>query len=303
MRVNYRGEIMPFPVNIIRGKLRLAGLSHSQIATVVQELSHDLSKANPVHEWTVLEKTRMGLKTIGKELQSRFELVLRYDALRRQEDNPIPPVVLVLEGASATGKSMLAMSMISNLGATRILSTDTLRQVLRSILSKDEHPELFCHTYQAHKHRKTGDQDLADIVRGYLAQTELISPVLRKFTGRVLSEGTEAIIEGVHVIPGSLGDIGEGVLEIVVNLPPNIHKTMFMSKRDSTGLMTVSDEPDIREDEYQATRLIQDFLLREAKRARVRILELRDYDEAEYTLNQILLDHIKELVATYGKGS
>ena len=119
-----------------------------------------------------------------------YDLLTKYEALRRTS-KAIPPLILVFEGASATGKSMLALDFIVYLSITRIISTDTVRQVLRGIHSKEDHPELHCHTYQAHKYRQVGPEELNPMIRGYLAQCELIEPVIRDAVDRLAQEGAE----------------------------------------------------------------------------------------------------------------
>lgn len=55
----------------------------------------------------------------------------------------------MLAGTSGTGKSTLASLLGSKLGISTVLSTDTIRHILRNFISKEEFPILFASTYEA----------------------------------------------------------------------------------------------------------------------------------------------------------
>ena len=57
--------------------------------------------------------------------------------------------ILLLGGTSGTGKSTLASLLASRLGMSRVLSTDSIRHLLRSRTRQETNPCLFASTYQA----------------------------------------------------------------------------------------------------------------------------------------------------------
>lgn len=57
-------------------------------------------------------------------------------------------VIVMLAGTSGTGKSTLASLLGSKLGISTVLSTDTIRHILRNFISKEENPILFASTYE-----------------------------------------------------------------------------------------------------------------------------------------------------------
>jgi len=192
---------------ILRGRLRLSGLSYLEIEQLIEELETTIEdrKLVPSQDELVEEcRTLLSRTPKGKAAMGAFDLLTRYETIRRTTSEA-PPLVLVIEGASATGKSMLAVEMIACLGATRTINTDTVRQVLRSVYDKSEHPELFCHTYQAFKHRMSGPEEYSNALRGFIAQCELITPHVVRAVERIIEEGTVAVVEGVHLVPGTFG--------------------------------------------------------------------------------------------------
>ncbi|MFX0044638.1 MAG: hypothetical protein ACFE8Z_02200 [Candidatus Hermodarchaeota archaeon] len=297
MRINHHGAEMPYPMTALKGRLRLSGLSVLEANKTMMELERHFSSSGeiPTHE-VLVETCRQLIESSGANIIENFDTLAQYDTLRRSTD--IQPIVVVLEGASATGKSMLALDLIANLAATRIISTDTVRQILRGLHTPEQHPELYCHTYQAHEHRQSGPKDLPSMVRGFLAQCELIRPTVTESVRRVLEEGADAIVEGVHMVPGDFQDLGAGVLEVLVNPRSDLHKTMFLAKYGTSGLKTVSDDIEDREREFEATRLIQEFMLKCATDNDVDTITLVDYEEAAKGLRVLAMDHIRRMVET-----
>ncbi|MHA1908923.1 MAG: hypothetical protein ACW98Y_16595 [Candidatus Thorarchaeota archaeon] len=279
-------DSIPYPFVLLRGRLRLIGLSYHSIERIAVQLSRLKLTENSIND---------ALSTEDSIYSERYILLNQYDEARRRE-NPIDPLVLVLEGASATGKSMLALTMINNIGASRIISTDTVRQVLRSIHSPTTHPDLYCHTYQAHKERQVGSESLDPVVRGYLAQCEHINPVIVKIAQRILREGAEAVFEGVHVIPGSLSNISESIIEVMINPSSELHRNMFLTKHSLAGLKSVSSDEERRVSEFEATRKIQDFMLECALQSKVNVLELQKYDQLEWEINELVIETIRFLI-------
>ncbi|MHA1958662.1 MAG: hypothetical protein ACW99U_00370 [Candidatus Thorarchaeota archaeon] len=295
MRVGSKVTAIPYPKTLMRGKLRLCGLSSADAEGITQEVFQRRSRTDVIELETLIETTRNVIEREQTSHIEDFDLLTQYNRLRRETDI-VPPVVLALEGASATGKSLLAMSMITNIGATRFVSTDTIRQVVRSTLSEDDYPELYCHTYQAHLHKQAGDMNYNPVVRGFIAQYDLIQGTLNSTISMVLREGAEAVIEGVHIVPGTLQHLSRGIVEVLVNPTEDDHNRMFRSKRESGGLKSVSADDAKREKEFESTRAIQEYFLGEAAKNHVHVLDLVDYEMSETELCRIVMDRISELV-------
>ena len=58
-------------------------------------------------------------------------------------------LIILLGGSSGTGKSTLASLIASRLGISTVLSTDTIRHIMRNFVNREENPILFCSTYEA----------------------------------------------------------------------------------------------------------------------------------------------------------
>ncbi len=298
MRLRFRGVDSPFPLSVIRGRLRLSGLPDKQVSDIVQDVASKLSSTvNPTEE-TLLNLVRHSLESSNDSIRDNFETLTKYEEIRR-ESHEMPPIIVVLEGASANGKSIIALELVHDLVATRFISSDTVRQVLRSTLNEEEYPELYCHTYQAHLHRQTGPEDLDPVVRGYLAQCEIITPQITNMTKRILSEGASGVVEGVHIIPGELQKLSPGVIEVLIHPNDETHKIMFLNKHITGKLRTVSEDIETREREYEGTRAIQRYMMKLAQDANLSIVEMNNFDEATIAISRIIVATIRKLVVEY----
>jgi 2-phosphoglycerate kinase len=291
MRVRIQDLEIPYPLTTISGRLRLCGLSELATAQILS----GLGDTHPAAEEKLLTYVSDALGSISSEISKNFRLLNIYEELRGTSDK-IPPLILALEGASATGKSMLAIDFVHYLSSTRFISTDTVRQVLRGIYSKDEYPELYCHTYQAHTRRQSGNPKLDPVLRGYIAQCEVISPSVFEMVKRIHSEGASAIIEGVHLEPGSIGHISKGILEILINPSEDTHRSMFITKHAAGKLRTVSKDSTTREEEFLSTRKIQEYLVAKAKEAEIAIVDLHNYDTARKEISNLIITKIETII-------
>jgi 2-phosphoglycerate kinase len=136
------------------------------------------------------------------------------------------------------------------------------------------------------------------VIRGYLAQCELIEPVTRDLVDRISKEGADAVVEGVHIRPGALKGLGSGVIEIMVDPGEESHRAMFMTKHAAAKLKTVSGDRVLRQREFQATRLIQDYLTDQAGRAGVHVLKLSDYDDGERSICDLVVESVRRNLQT-----
>ncbi len=289
------GTEIPYPDSVIRARLRLGRLSGSQIESVMERLRRKHAKGlGVIDEETFADEV---LRLVGIESARGPSLVLKYYEARRRMEG-LPPVIVVLEGASATGKSMISLELIQDLAATRILSTDTVRQALREVYSEKTHPELYCHTYQAHTRRQSGPAHLHPVVRGFIAQTELIQPKVVDSVERISREGADAIVEGVHLIPGSMASLGSNVIEVVIDPPAAVHRAMFIGKSLMSGLKTVSADLDVRTKEFTDTRLIQDYLVNTAKASGIPVVPLVEYRDAVSAIRDLILNYMQRALET-----
>jgi 2-phosphoglycerate kinase len=112
-------------------------------------------------------------------------------------------VIVLLAGTSGTGKSTLASLVGARFGIQTVLSTDSIRHVMRNFVMESQNPILFCSTYEAGGMVPPADRvDLEDnqiTIKGYRKQSKLVQAELIKVLEQVNSRKESIVVEGVHL--------------------------------------------------------------------------------------------------------
>lgn len=118
-------------------------------------------------------------------------------------------VTLLLCGTSGTGKSTLASLLASRLGIKSVVSTDSIRHMMRSFSSEAKDPLLWGSTYQAGEFlnrivsTKGSGAHSSDpkkaAVKGYKAQSEMVMEHLDRLITSFESRRESLLVEGVHL--------------------------------------------------------------------------------------------------------
>ena len=116
------------------------------------------------------------------------------------------PVVLLVGGATGTGKSTLATEAAHRLGITRVTSTDFIRQTMRAFFSREFMPSVHYSSFEAElalTQRGRGRRGDAALL-GFLDQTRNVLVGVEAAIDRALTEGWSMVLEGVHIVPGMI---------------------------------------------------------------------------------------------------
>ena len=110
---------------------------------------------------------------------------------------------LLLGGTSGVGKSSLAVEVARRLGIGRVLSTDSIRDVMRMMLSDELVPTLHVSSFEAHRRLANPMQEGADpVIEGFLEQSRTVAVGVRAVIERAIAEGTSTVLDGVSLVPG-----------------------------------------------------------------------------------------------------
>ena len=121
-------------------------------------------------------------------------------------------------------------------------------------------------------------------------------------TSGIIAEGANAVIEGVHIQPGTLKNQSDGIIEVLINPDSVTHRSMFMRKHELEKLATVSADETVRENEFEAARAIQEFMIKEAEKSKVQILPLEDYDEVRKSISSLVVSRVRNLLNSLEDG-
>ncbi len=100
----------------------------------------------------------------------------------------------MIAGTSGVGKSTVGMGLAAARQVPRILSTDSIREIMRAVMPEDEdHSAL---------HRSSFSMgEVGDPVRDWLDASAAVRPGIDAVLERSRREGTDLILEGVHLLP------------------------------------------------------------------------------------------------------
>ena len=183
-----------------------------------------------------------------------------------------PPIVLLIGGATGTGKSGVATEVAYRLGITRVTSTDFVRQTIRAFFPADEMPSVHYSSFEAAAAGvapETGDPSLD----GFLDQTRQVLVGVEASVERALTEGWSMVIEGIHLVPGLAPAriAGATVVHVVLHIEDeHVHRMHFHVRDSVTGGVRAMDKYLSRLAEI---RTIQDALVEAAGRHGVVVIE------------------------------
>lgn len=219
---------------------------------------------------------------------------LDLEAFALLERLPVPLVVM-LGGATGTGKSSIATELAYRLGVIRVTSTDVVRQTMRAFFSPEFMPSIHQSSFQAGAAMEVPDGSEQDIrLHGFLEQTRNVLVGVKALVGRAIEEGYSMVVEGVHLVPGLVPIELPGALvchTLVAISEPEEHASHFWI-RDvvSGGVRPVAKYLDALE----AIRAIQDYLVAQAEKHGVPVVWNSHLDAAVDTVEALILDQARQ---------
>ncbi|TML66969.1 MAG: hypothetical protein E6G13_12455 [Actinobacteria bacterium] len=189
------------------------------------------------------------------------------------------PVILLVGGATGTGKSTVATESAHRLGITRVTSTDFVRQTMRAFFSAEFMPSIHYSSFEAGAGLRQPDQAEDPVIAGFLEQTRNVLVGVRASIDRALEEGWSMVLEGVHLVPGMLPEIdGALVAQCVLEVEdPKQHSSHFLVRDAGSNGVRPHDK---YVDRLADIRRIQASIVARADRHDVPVVESANLDLA-----------------------
>ncbi|WP_425145399.1 ATP cone domain-containing protein [Deinococcus sp.] len=295
------GPPSPFSKGILVQSLLAAGVAPDYARKVARSTQRQLRGAEDrlVTRTQIREKVEELLRgEVGPEVAARYRLLR---VLRK----PPRPLMILLGGVSGTGKSLLAAEIAYRLGISRVVSTDSIREVMRAVVSRELVPTLHASTFNAWEafippgESRPEHPTQEQLLEGFREQVQQVSVGLSAVVRRSLEEGVSTVVEGVHLVPGYLqtGDfVGAIVIPILITLPSDEeHRQHFESRERETR----NHRPRSRYMRYfNEIRAMQGYLERLARQQGVPLLDGLSLDEsADQAVGLVLRQVLAELSA------
>lgn len=191
---------LPYSKGLMANSIVAIGLSPATAYSIAERLEERLRAEGRV-EVSVddlrEDVARMLRSEIGTGAAERYQRWQRAQLRDR-------PLILLVGGATGVGKSTVATQLASLLGITRIVSTDAVREVMRATVSPALLPHLHVSSFETEEVEPVrGVAPHQDpLLAGFLRQTEAVAIGIEQIVRRSVSEHTDTLIEGVHLVPG-----------------------------------------------------------------------------------------------------
>jgi 2-phosphoglycerate kinase len=218
------------------------------------------------------------------------EALERLEALRELE----VPLIVLVGGATGTGKSTVATEVAHRLGITRVTSTDVVRQTMRAFFSREFMPSIHYSSFEAGAAVRVPEDETADpTLLGFLEQTRNVLVGVKAVISRAIEEGYSLALEGVHLVPGSISTSIQGavVCHCLLAIEDDEEHASHFWTRDaaSEGLRPfekyLAALPEIRR--------IQDYLVTRAGKAGIQVIDNTRVDAAVDEVIELVLADVE----------
>jgi 2-phosphoglycerate kinase len=249
----------PYSKGLMARALMATGLPPTPAYELARRLEVDLATRNG--EAMSLDRIEeVAVELLGENGRHAADRLRRYRNLQELD----AAIVLLIGGATGTGKSTIATEAAYRLGITRVTSTDFIRQTMRAFFSREFMPSVHDSSFEA-RLTPEGDTGPEGRLPGFLDQTRNVLVGVRAALDRALHEGWSMVIEGVHLVPSMLPPIeGPVVVQCVVAIEDEEEHLSHFQIRDasSQGLRPLKKYVS----HFADIRALQDYIVERARR-------------------------------------
>jgi len=219
----------------------------------------------------------------GEQCARRFELLGWIPRTDR-------PIIILLGGATGTGKSTVATELAARLKIRTITGTDMIRETMRIVLPSTIVPGLHGHSFRTMvESRQILSNPRERALFGFHQQAQQVGVAVRAVIRRAIKEQSNLIVEGTHLVPPFENYIPYGAEVHFAGLLLSVHSERMHRRRfprrarKATG-RTAADYLDA----FQAVRWIHDDLVQLAESS-------EEFVISNLELNQTLVQAVSYL--------
>jgi 2-phosphoglycerate kinase len=276
----------PYSKGLMARALMRTGITVERAYELARRIEQDLS-ANGKRTANLERIQELAADVLGEE-----DGGLAMGRLRRYQelDELDLPLIILIGGATGTGKSTVAAEVAYRLGITRVTSTDFVRQTMRALFTAEFLPAIHYSSFDAGRALPTAQEEEIDpLLHGFLEQTRHVLVGVQAAIDRSLEEGWSMVIEGVHLVPGMLPRLIDGALavECVITIDSEETHAGHFWIRDATsdGVRPLDKYLERLGD----IRYLQDYIVERAQVEDVPVIENSEREKAIGAVMELVL--------------
>jgi 2-phosphoglycerate kinase len=223
---------LPYSKGLRASELMVTGLSPFRAYQVAEEVEERL-KTLQVRSVTKEELDELTVDALTELAGERYAT----NFLRWQEIAQLAvPLVILIGGATGVGKSTIATQLAARLGIVRVVATDAVREVMRSMFTAQLMPTLYTSSFDADSALREPPPRPADkVIVGFREQTAAVAVGVQALIRRAAFEGTSIVVEGAHIVPGffDLATYEDRILALPVVVAvddEDLHRSHFVAR-------------------------------------------------------------------------
>lgn len=289
----------PFSVGILTHSLEACVIDRKLALEVALRVQETIQKSGQSE--IIAPALRRLIYQSLKEYSSKE--AANYYLSRRQFETSGKPLIILVGGATGTGKSTICSELAYRLDVVRTQSTDMMREIIRSYLAPHEVPTLGYSSFDAWRGLpgtkvRDGDRKTDNpIIAGFLAQYSNVKPALEATIARALKERHDMIVDGVHVLPMELDLAKAREAAVVVSVMLAVTTRQRLVNQLS---WRSREQPDRGSDRYleklDAIWELQSFLLNLADQAHIPVIANWTIED---TVREVLLEVNRRISEQY----
>lgn len=292
------GRETPFSRGVLAQTLAQAGAKIEPAYRIASEVRAELlaEERFVVEEEEVLARVRAKLQVTDALIVSRLD---KWRILRESSE----PVVILIGGATGVGTSTLAADVARRLNIQSVIGTDAIREVLRRAISPDLLPLLHKSSYDIRAEDiRVPVAEEERVLFGYRAQASQVSVGIEAIVERGIKEGTNLLIEGVHLAPEIIlnryRDHPNVCPLVVYLLDKDAHRTRFHVRALGTAMRRPAEEYIAN---FKEIRQIHDYILESAARSGTCAIENLAIETTSDAVVAFVANRVSEMAEKAGR--
>jgi 2-phosphoglycerate kinase len=277
----------PYSKGLMARALMATGVGAVSAYELARHIELDLDSSG-LQTVTLERVEELAVELLGEEWgRPAIRRLRRYGDLQELD----LPIILLVGGATGTGKSTVATEAAYRLGITRVTSTDFIRQTMRAFFSSEFMPSIHYSSFEVGGR----DADEPDpLLNGFLEQTRNVLVGVRAAIDRAMQEGWSMVLEGVHLVPGMLPTSIEGALVVQCVLAiedEEEHASHFATRDTDQGARAPAKYLRHLDD----IRTIQAHIVRRARKHDVPVIENEEMQQVVTAVIELVLERAAEV--------